>query len=233
MALTWTQHATATGYQIIKATVNNGVANSAVVVKNDGSILEGVADATSFTAIDQQYLSSSTLYVSIDDTVTDYATYFTNNPYTLDYELVKSVTEVIQVTGDLSIQGDAQVSVLEGGEFFESLTPDATGQATLANNAEKVLTVFDGVNDVDFTVVNANTIQITNYDSTQNYEANYIRVDKYNFTTNLNDVKATYNTSLKSSVNQTIAKQSDIATEVSIHDRQILDILIRLDAGGL
>ena len=86
MALSWTLHSTNTGYKVIKASVTDGIANSAIVVKNDGSILKPVADANSFTGVDQQYLSTTLLYVSISDTITDFAGNFITNPYKLHYK---------------------------------------------------------------------------------------------------------------------------------------------------
>ncbi len=68
------------------------------------------------------------------------------------------------------------------------------------------------------------------YDSSATYTATYELLDKYDFTTNNNDVTVHFANSLKSAFYSTVAKQSDIATDVSVLDRQMLDVLIRLDA---
>ncbi|MGJ9384896.1 hypothetical protein [Salipaludibacillus sp. CF4.18] len=70
-------------------------------------------------------------------------------------------------------------------------------------------------------------------DTTSAYTVTYEILDKYDFTTNTQEVIANYNSSLKSSFYGVVSKQSDIATGVSILDKQMLDVLVRLDAGGI
>ncbi len=184
MALTWTQHATGTGCQVIKATVSGGVAGTAIITKNDGSILKPVTNESSFTGVDQQYLSATTLYVTILDTVTDYATHFTTNPYTMMYQRTSSIVEEITVEGDLVVSGATQITV--GSEFTYATDPD-TGKRTY-------------------------TITPT----TSRTGAN------------LTDVKVTYDQSMKSAFDSAMAKQSDIATTVSVHDMQIYRMLLAM-----
>jgi len=284
MGLTWSFNSDATGYKVLQATISDGVAGTGIVEKFDGSIVNPVADSTSFTGGDQQYLSTTNLYLSVSDTdsgwleawtgteltsdwiksfvtngwqytgdgttdswvsvvdgtapSTNTLTYVSANKapdytnYLLHYQLVNEVEEPITVEGSLKINGDAQVEVNSGGEYFESLTPDTTGQTTLAHSASEVFGVYDGSAYVDFTVVDADNIQITDYDDTKSYTANYMRQDKYNFTTNMNDVTVHYASSLKDSVDRAITKQSDIAEEVSILDRQVYNLLIEARNNG-
>ncbi len=100
----------------------------------------------------------------------------------------------------------------------------------MAHSASEVFGVYDGSAYIDFTVVDADNIQITNYDDTKSYTVNYMRQDKYNFTTNMNDVTVHYASSLKDSVDRNITQTNDLATENSILKRQMLEVLVRLDA---
>jgi hypothetical protein len=85
MGLTWSFNSDATGYKTLKATVSGGVASTAVVTKYDGSIVKPIADSTSFTAGDQQYLSTSNLFISIADTVSGWLDAWTGTELTADW----------------------------------------------------------------------------------------------------------------------------------------------------
>jgi hypothetical protein len=67
MALVWALDNNKTGYKIFKSTlVANAIPNNALVGKYDGKSLGKVADATSFTSADQQYISATTIYISVN-----------------------------------------------------------------------------------------------------------------------------------------------------------------------
>lgn len=175
-------------------------------------------------------------------------------PYELTYQLAKAVVETdIRVEGDLSIQGDAQVSISEGVIVREVANPQLyttlyrindiqVSGSKLVHKAKKIMGVFkDGNPDYGWQVVSDPSaygnqravIDPSFFDAAATYTVTYELLDKYDFTTNIQIVLATFQKSMKSAFQQTVSKQSDIATTVSVHDRQILDMMIRLDAGGL
>lgn len=67
MPLTWSFHANATGYKIVKAVlISNAITGQSVLVKYNGIIISKVANETSFTSGDQHYVSSNIIYVSVN-----------------------------------------------------------------------------------------------------------------------------------------------------------------------
>jgi hypothetical protein len=177
-------------------------------------------------------------------------------PYKLTYQLAEPIVEEVRVEGDLSIQGDAQVSISEGLIVREKANPTLMGGSSeyrinnkynsttanfLKNRVAKIIGVYkQNVFDSKWTIVNQShpdingfayaKINETDFDPNATYTVTYEILDKHDFTTNLNEVVAYYNSSIKSSFQSVVAKQSDIATDQTILKRQMLDVLVRLDA---
>jgi hypothetical protein len=166
--------------------------------------------------------------------------YFNDNPYKLTYQLAEPIVEEVRVEGDLSIQGNAQVEVGEGvivreKAVFETNSTHANWNIssqpnTLANyKVSEVLALYEGSSDItseitlrrsygDFETANGArfAIDIEDYDPTANYYVTYEILDKHAMTTNLNEVVAYYQNSIKSSIQGVVSKQTRIATDVSI-----------------
>jgi len=133
MALSWSLESSGTGYKVIKASVTNGTAGTAVVVKNTGAILALVASSASFTGVDQQYLSATLLYVSISDAISDFTAYFVSNPYRLSYKLASPVYYVDKINGSPLLSAGSVVNLPRGQMQVEQRTginwPAKTGVA--------------------------------------------------------------------------------------------------------
>jgi hypothetical protein len=180
----------------------------------------------------------------------------TIQPYKLTYQLSEPIVEPVTVEGDLSIQGSSQISVGEGlinresvvPEYYEGLNKYYINHPTVNTDVGKtryktdtIIQIYENGNSVDMEKWKRNLDVDTGVyfytsptiNESAVYSITYEPLDKHDFTTNLNEVVAYYNSSIKSSVSNIISKQSDIATNVSIHAGQLIDILARLRAGGL
>lgn len=179
-------------------------------------------------------------------------------PYKLTYQLATPRVEAVIVEGDLAVSGMTQVSVDSGVVVREKVTPvkqiEASGSFYQINRNGlpnsftkkrllKFLTVYkNGVIDskwnfvitsiVDNGLIKA-TILENDFDSTAEYTVTYLVQDKHRFTTNPFDVKATYNQSIRSTVDEVTVKQSDAATSISILQNIMTDVLARLKANSL
>lgn len=175
-------------------------------------------------------------------------------PYELTYQLANSVIEPVTVEGDLSIQGDVQISVDEGVIVREKVTPYVTTDKAVINStwtgettsqlkyrSFKILDIYkNGDSDINHWIRNTTnaygteryTIPIADFDTTATYTVTYEILDKYVFTTNLNEVVTHYNKSMKSSFQSVVSKQSDIATQQSINVRAIAELYKRVNALG-
>jgi hypothetical protein len=177
----------------------------------------------------------------------------TIQPYKLTYQLAEPIVEEVRVEGDLSIQGSSQISVGEGVIVREVVTPaynsgissysinhHSLSSSLLKYKVDTIISIYkNGEIDNKWTIT-ANSsftengarasISDKDFDSTATYTVTYEILDKHDFTTNLNEVVAHYNSSIKSSFQSVVSKQSDIATDQTILKRQMLDVLVRLDA---
>ncbi|MDA1828533.1 BppU family phage baseplate upper protein [Bacillus cereus group sp. BY25LC] len=179
-------------------------------------------------------------------------------PYKLTYQLATPRVEIVQVEGDFAVSGTTQVTVDSGVVVREKVTPvkqiEASGSFYQINRNGlpnsftkkrllKFLTVYkNGVIDskwnfvitssVDNGLVKA-TILENDFDPTAEYTVTYLVQDKHLFTINAVDVKATYNQSIRSTVDEVTVKQSDAATSISILQNIMTDVLARLKANSL
>jgi hypothetical protein len=174
----------------------------------------------------------------------------TIQPYKLTYQLAEPIVEEVRVEGDLSIQGSSQISVGEGVIVREEVVPayDApnklykinhkTLNSKLANKSNKIIKIYrNGKEDISW-VIGSNGVDYyggayayttdAHFDPNATYTVTYEILDKHDFTTNLNEVVAHYNSSIKSSIQSVVSKQSGIATDVSVLDGTVYDMLVRL-----
>lgn len=179
-------------------------------------------------------------------------------PYKLTYQLATPRVENVQVEGDLAVRGMTQVSVDSGVVVREKVMPKPDnlgrhrinnkylGDSLLKNTPERILAIFkNSVEDKHTWELMYNTdsgnaggkvwaqISSTKFDPTAEYTVTYLVQDKHLFTTNAVDVKATYNQSIRSTVDEVTVKQSDAATSISILQNIMTDVLARLKANSL
>jgi hypothetical protein len=177
-------------------------------------------------------------------------------PYQLTYQLATTREEAVTVEGAISLhEGMNQIAVDSGVIVRERVTPVAIGSmavinstwageeaSKLKNRASRILAVYkNGVLDTKWTHrVNGYQhgtdrleAQKVDYDSTATYEVTYTVLDKQLFTANVTEVIGSYNTNLKTNVDGLTERVADVTGQVSINTQQIINILVRLKAGGL
>lgn len=175
------------------------------------------------------------------------------------YVLATPQTIVVtdKVEGDLVVNGSTQIEVGSGVVIREKVIPylDANntyrinnhweGNSDLKYKTTKILKIYKSSidntsvwtirNDNDNGYANGNAwayTQKTNFDQTAEYTVTYLVLDRHLFTTNILAVTATYDSSLKSVVDSVVAKQSDIAAQVSVNVRAIAELYKRVKALG-
>jgi hypothetical protein len=177
-------------------------------------------------------------------------------PYLLSYQLATPQTVVVtdKVEGDLSISGLAQVSVdsglinrektnpvKSGTEYLINHKTVSSGGSILKHRAKKIISVFkNGVEDKLWIIENNSgaygeqlvKISESNFDTSAEYRCSYVLLDKYKFTVNPLSIPVWYSGSLASTVATTVAKQSDMATQISVNVAAIVDLYARVKALG-
>lgn len=177
--------------------------------------------------------------------------------YRLLYQLaspgVIDVTDKIE--GALSVSGQVQISTDSGVVIREKVTPTINGDyfefnffnhptipdAKLKNKAKNILAVYE--NGIPFLLFNKwsdkyaygkyhISIHKGNYDPTADYYITYLIQEKETVTTNPVNVLATYNTSIRSTVNQMNEQLADVKTLASVHDRYLYKLLLAAKANG-
>ncbi|PEZ83071.1 hypothetical protein CN374_29090 [Bacillus cereus] len=73
-------------------------------------------------------------------------------------------------------------------------------------------------------------MKVIDFDEKAEYTVTYVLRDKYKNTVNQVDTKATYNQSVRSTIDDMNVRQSDNTTMISIHLALLVDILARLKA---
>lgn len=175
--------------------------------------------------------------------------------YRLLYQLAtpRAVDITDKVEGALSVSGQTQISIDSGVIVREKVAPfkDTDGRYKLNvyskayfnyKNA-KILAVYK--NQVDdssqwiwfrdprvaygneFIIIDSN-----NFDLTADYYITYLALDKEKLTTNPVNVKASYNTSIRSTVDQMNEQLADVKSLASIHDRYLYKLLLAAKANG-
>ncbi|MEH7214793.1 hypothetical protein V7079_22810 [Priestia megaterium] len=175
--------------------------------------------------------------------------------YRLLYQL--STTRVVDVTdkveGSLSVSAQTQVSLDSGVIVKEKVIPVLASDnyyyvngsnKPLSRRVKKILAVYKDYAQDDFQInsqfaVNIGTVgneyarkPQESFDPTASYYVTYLSLDKETLTTNPVNVKASYNTSIRSTVDQMNEHLADVKSSVSIHDRYLYKLLLAAKANG-
>ncbi|MEC2390218.1 hypothetical protein BK717_20280 [Bacillus thuringiensis serovar malayensis] len=179
-------------------------------------------------------------------------------PYKLTYQLATPRVENIQVEGDLVVDGLTQITIESGVVIREKVTPvkqsEASGTlfqinrkdqpmsftkkrvskfiAVYKNNVIDLKWRFVVTPSVDNGLIKA-VIAENDFDPKAEYTVTYLVLDKHLFTTNVLDVKTSYNQSVRSTVDELTVKQADTVTGLSILQNLMTDVLARLKANSL
>ncbi len=223
----WLFGVNSTGYKQVDLQLSNTVADSEVVVKHDGSIIK---HSYPINGADQSYLDGgSKLRISIDDSDSGWNANWSGGDYT-DSTLSRTMTasEAIKAYFNGWKWDDTNKNL------YSRYDPSVT-----STDVDEVITrnLHEENNNknyfLSYQLAYRIAIDEELFDTSANYTVTYEILDKYDFTTNNNDVTVHYANSLKSAFEQVVSKQSDQGTQISIHASQIIDILARLEAGGL
>lgn len=171
--------------------------------------------------------------------------------YKLLYQLASpktiDITEMVEgaliVTGQVQAFLDSGVIVKEkvtplvgsDGNYFIN-SPTAGYEASLLKNkAKMILGVYRGSIQITpeaiFSTMNIK-IPKESYDAAADYYVTYLLADKQKFTSNPTNVKASYNTSIRSSLDQVVEQLADTRALTSIHDRYLYKLLLAAKANG-
>jgi hypothetical protein len=180
-------------------------------------------------------------------------------PYKLSYVLATPKVEVVtdKVEGDIAVNGPTQVEVTSGvvvrekipnpklisGTYYLNTNPIFNGfeNTQLKYKNEKILGLYkNSVRDSNWNIESVNAygkqralISQSNFDPTAEYTVTYLVLDRHLFTVNATEVKAFFDKSMKSVVDKLVEREADNATLISIINKQMYDILVRLKAGGI
>ena len=196
---------------------------------------------------------TATAQQALDTKPTDYT------PYKLSYVL--ATPQVIDVTdkveGALKLNGLTQVEVTSGVVWKEKAKPSLISTIYYINGANinsslkyansKILNVYkNGIPDPKWMVVNHDSVGKSTYggsvqylripqsdfDPTSEYTVSYVVLDKANYTANPTNVKLTYANSIRNALDDTVRVVQDNSAMLSIHERAIVDLYIKLKAMG-
>jgi hypothetical protein len=178
--------------------------------------------------------------------------------YKLSYVRSTPVTEIVtdKVEGDLVINGATQIEVGSGVIVREKIVPVTASESgyyhinnesigtipqnRLKNRLLALIGIYrNGIRDNKW-ITRTNycygnqrfEIAKADYDPTAEYTVTYLVLDRHLFTTNILSVIANYDTSLKSVVDDVVAKQSDIAANQSALIRSVAELYKRIKALG-
>jgi hypothetical protein len=172
-------------------------------------------------------------------------------PYKLSYVLATPKTEQVKTEGAITVNGKTQVEVGSGVVVREKASPvfNVEGSANyyLINRlgrdgsktnhpVGKFMKVFK--NNIDDTVkwtfngtnvlsgLQKAVITENDFDTSAEYTITYLVLDRHLFTSNPNDVKATYSRNLRDAHDDLAKRYEDTATKVSVLDRTVYDLLV-------
>ncbi|MGD6832588.1 BppU family phage baseplate upper protein [Sutcliffiella halmapala] len=190
---------------------------------------------------------TATAQEALDTKPTDYT------PYKLSYVRATAQVKPVNVEGAISVQGKAQANVGSGVIVREKVVPYLSGGSYFINadnpnveqktkHATNKIMKVDRNNGPDYNweLKNYSTpktngngfaqISESYYDPAAEYTVTYLVLNRHLFTNNPKDIRATVEQSIPSSLSQTVAKQSDLETKVSVLDRMAYDMLLRIKA---
>ncbi|MEJ9151067.1 hypothetical protein [Bacillus smithii] len=187
-------------------------------------------------------VSGNTLYITVSDTDSGWG-----ETYSPIQDEIKAYFNGWQAkTVDANGKPTAWRSLIDGTDaptqtldyVKENLAPNFTPyKLSYVLSSPQTIVVSDKV-EGDIVVNGATQVEVgsgftyTETDGKRTY-TKLAENQRYNVTANILSVIANYDTSLKSVVDDMVAKVSDNATQISIHARLLYDILKRLKAGGL
>ncbi|MHC8969198.1 hypothetical protein [Priestia aryabhattai] len=179
--------------------------------------------------------------------------------YRLLYQLPtpKVVDITDKVEGSLSVSGQTQVSLDSGVIARGKVTPyyysgdnsykinlagleTTAPESILKYKVDKILKIYeDGSDFKNYTIVKGGaygneraTIQPADYKANATYSVTYLALEKEKFATNPVNVKASYNTSIRSTVDQMNEQLADVKSMASIHERYLYKLLLAAKANG-
>lgn len=170
------------------------------------------------------------------------------------------VTDITdKVEGSLALSGGHQIEVSSGIvvkeranpvqrpsdlfwciNFDDNNTVSVPKGSQLKYRVDKILAVYKD-NKLDSGWASANThafgnerlVMITErFDQTAEYTVTYLVTDRQSHTVNATDVKLMYANNIRSALEDTVVKQSDMANALSVHERAIVDLYIKYKSLG-
>jgi hypothetical protein len=183
----------------------------------------------------------------------------TIQPYKLSYVL--ATPQVVNVTdkveGSLKVNGLTQVEVLSGivrrekanpalyGDGRRFINRDFTGltSSKLKNSVSKILNIYkNGILDKTWLVMVSTQsigfgstfaeIKQADFDPTAEYTVTYVALDKPLLTANPTNIKLLYANNIRSSLEDTVEQVQDNTTQLSVHEKAIVDLFVRVKALG-
>lgn len=171
-------------------------------------------------------------------------------PYKLSYVLATPKIESVTVEGDISLNGMTQIECGSGVIIREKVTPKLSGNGNyyinssglgslLKNKVEKYVEIYKNTitNDGWIYAKSASgileaSINSANFDTTAEYTLSYLLLDRHLFTANGTEIKAMYDSSLKSVVDTLTERQADLNTVTSVNVQAIAELYKRVKALG-
>jgi hypothetical protein len=178
-------------------------------------------------------------------------------PYKLSYVLATPAVQPAAVEGDIAVNGLTQVEVGSGVIVREKIVPflitEASGDFYQINKTgyagsyskqklSKFISIFkNGINDTSKWNINTTFagngsyrayVPKVDYDASAEYTVTYLLLDRHLFTNNGIDLKATYSNSIRSALDDLVAKQSDNTTALSVNIQAIAELYKRVKALG-
>jgi hypothetical protein len=157
-------------------------------------------------------------------------------------QVTMEVGAVVREKANPVYSSNAKRYYINTGSVASSSIPDGS---KLKWRNYKILSIFKGLNkDNKWSIGNFGSayipfygnqdakIEEVDYDPTAEYYVTYIVLDRDKFTTNPTVVNGTYNQSMRSTVDQVIAKQTDNETLLSVHVKAIAELYKRIKALG-
>jgi len=180
-------------------------------------------------------------------------------PYKLSYVLATS--QIINVTdkveGEVVVNGVTQVEVGSGVIVREKVVPNKVGSANpeyhinstdmpipsiLTKRVDKITNIYKNgridTNNWIFQVIGVANGKVrayckgADYDPTAEYTVTYLVLDRQSFTNNGTEIKAIYDTSLKSVVDTLVNRNADQETAIGVNVRAIAELYKRVKALG-
>lgn len=164
----------------------------------------------------------------------------TFQPYKLSYQLATSVEEVILAEGSIGLHaGGNQMELFEGVIIREKASPAVSTGIGLINDTgvptsqlklktDRIIAIYkNGVRDTSWIITTNNAygkqraFNPSNYDATAEYTVTYNALDRYGLTVNATDASGTYNTNLKTVVDEVVKHLADLETAVMVNSNTI------------